>query len=96
MFVCIVAALQFKFMVKSVDPDYTTSATGRGDEPEDGVEEYEDDVGETTTSAPVTLGGEKDIRANQTGNDNCLNITHQYCCWTGSQPHGPNTQTPQM
>ena len=79
--VCIIAGLEYKFMVKSVDPDGTTSVTERKiNEPDDevpprnrdlqegGDEEHGDKVGEVTTPAPLILE-EMGIRPNSTGDD---------------------------
>ncbi|XP_069556447.1 collagen alpha-1(VII) chain [Brachyistius frenatus] len=70
--------LEYKFMVKSVDPDATTAVTENKNEPEHVVistssdlqeegeeEKYRDTVGEVTRPAPVTLG-EEEILPNRT------------------------------
>ncbi len=92
--VCIITGLEYKFLVKSVDPDGTTSVTGKQNEPgyalaslkrdfhEEGEEavKYRDQGGEMTRSAPKILE-EKEILPNRTGNDNYDNyfsITHQH------------------
>lgn len=79
--VCIVAGLEYKLMVKSVDPDETTSVTEKKrneldkealslnrDLQEGGEEEHGDKVGEATTPAAPILE-EMGIRPNSTGDD---------------------------
>lgn len=84
-YVCIITGLEYKFMVKSVDPDGTTAVTESQNEPDDVVislhhdlhkegmeeegEEYGDKLGEITSPAPV-------IRPNRTGKNNYFNVTH--------------------
>ncbi|KAF3705128.1 Collagen alpha-1(VII) chain Long-chain collagen [Channa argus] len=48
--------LEYKFMVKSVDPDGTNTMTDSKNEPEE--EDYGDKVEDSTSPAPVTLGEE--------------------------------------
>lgn len=91
-YVCIITGLEYKFMVKSVDPDGTTSAAEKKNVPEDVVaspnredgmeeemeeEEYGEKVGEMTSPAPVVLE-DKGILPNRTGNNNNFNITHRH------------------
>lgn len=78
--VCIIAGLEYKYMVKSVDPDGTTVVTGKKKEAEDVVislsrdlseagmeeDEYGDLMEELTSPAPAILG-EKGILPNHTG-----------------------------
>lgn len=88
--VCIATGLEYKFMVRSVDPDGTTSVAEKKNMSDDVLaslnrdlqeeegeewEEYGDKEGEMTSPAPV-IYGEKGILPNHTGNDNYFNITH--------------------
>lgn len=87
--VCIITGLEYKFMVKSVDPDGTTAVTSTKNEPGDVVislsrdlseagkeeDEYGDWMEELTSPAPVILG-EKGILPNHTG----TNHNHATTC----------------
>lgn len=96
-------------MVKSVDPDQTTSVTertnkalddvdlqeGMEDEDED-VEEYGDRWGETTSAAPVILE-ESGTLPTHTGTIDYFTWTQgAVCWWTVVQAHGPNLQMSQL
>lgn len=81
---CIIAGVEYKFTIKSVDPDETASVTEKQKEPDDlfsnkseekrrkGAED-EEEYGEMTSSAPVILEGNGSL-PNRTGN--YFNITH--------------------
>lgn len=77
----IITGLEYKFMVKSVDPDGTTMMTDNKNEPEDVVISLSCDLHEgrmeeeeLTSPAPVILG-EKGILPNHTGKNNNLTTT---------------------
>lgn len=75
--------LEYKFLVKSVDPDATTSVTGRQSIPDHVLlssneldqewEDYEDEDGEMSTPAPATPEGSPPIR---TGNLHYFSSAH--------------------
>lgn len=64
--VWIITGLEYKFMVKSVDPDGTTAVTDNKNEEGMEEDEYGDWMEELTSPAPVILG-EKGISPNHTG-----------------------------
>lgn len=75
--VCIISGLEYKFMVKSVDPDGTTAVIKNKKEPgdkevEEGeeVNEYEDTLERNTSPDPAIL-------PNRTGNNNNLHVIHR-------------------
>lgn len=77
---CAVSALDYKFVVRSVDPDEVTSETEKDIEPDlvppsNHSDSYEEDREEEPSSlAPVILG-ENGTLPNSTGNDRHLNIS---------------------
>lgn len=77
---CVASALDYKFVVRSVDPDEVTSETEKDIEPDlvlpsNHSDSYEEDREEEPSSpAPVILG-ENGTLPNSTGNDRHLNIS---------------------
>lgn len=77
---CVASALDYKFVVRSVDPDEVTSENGKDIEPDlvppsNHSDSYEEGQEEGPSSpAPVILG-ENGTLPNSTGNDRHLNIS---------------------
>lgn len=77
---CVASALDYKFVVRSVDPDEVTSETGKDIEPDlvppsnhsDSYEEVQEEG--PSSPAPVILE-ENGTLPNSTGNDRHLNIS---------------------
>lgn len=103
----IVSGLEYKFMVKSVDPDETVSVTEKKiehdvlhsqnldlHEDEMQEEEHGDLVGDLSSPAPMILEEDRTL-PNRTGNMHYFNLT-QEALWTLVQAQGPNTQMLQI
>lgn len=94
--VCIISGLEYKFMVKSVDPDGTTSVTEKKTMPDDAAVSLNNDLHEEEveevekgeygdkvgemTSPAPEILEEKRILQNHTGNYNYLNIIQVTVC----------------
>lgn len=77
---CVASALDYKFVVRSVDPDEVTSETGKDIEPDlvpssNHSDSYEEDQEEGASSAAPVILGENGTLPNSTGNDRHLNIS---------------------
>lgn len=90
----IITGLEYKFMIKSVDPDETTSGTEKKNEPDDVLvshnrdlheegmegdgEEVEEDQEGETSSPAPVILEDNRTVPNHTGNINYFNLTHPH------------------
>lgn len=77
---CVAPGLDYKFVVRSVDPDEVTSETGKDIEPDlvlpsNHSDSYEKDPEEGPSSPAPVIFGENGTLPNSTGNDRHFNIS---------------------